>query len=63
MPGRSNVMTHAARDAPLLQAEGWEETTSYGKNIYVDKTSKVPPVSLINRRRSGCTEKKRLVGE
>jgi len=56
-------ISHAARDVPLLQSEGWDEATSSAKNIYVEKTSKVPPMGLKHRRRSGCTEKKRLVGE
>jgi hypothetical protein len=39
------------------------QTDSPGKNIYAEKTYKVLPIGLINRRRSGCKEKKGLAGE
>jgi hypothetical protein len=57
-------MAQIERDTLVLQvggwAWGWQPTP--GKKLYIQKTSEMPRMGLINRRRPGCKEKELIFG-
>ena len=56
MPESSKVMTQTKSDTLVLQSVVGRETTSPRKTVYVDKTSKMRRMGLINKRWPGYKE-------
>jgi hypothetical protein len=58
-------MALTKRDTLVLHVGGWAwgKQPNHGKKMYVQKTSEMPRMGLINRRRIGCKEKELIFEE